>query len=285
MPLDTLILYDSDFNPQADLQAIARAHRINSFHTHNLLIFRLISTHSNTHPASSEAYESIANMFSIEEHVYKRAFRKYIASKEVLKHGVFDGQSLPSSESEEEKIKEHLFQPIDCINNSNSNGHGNCRNVMDRIEMASFACRQSLDLLSEHTIQILCDRSVDSCQLDGSSVERLCIDVDTREHLQLIKLHYDIHRVGRMVDSLKKTGHVGYAPSEDVLEVWRPLLRALSNPNSSKSSKPSSSNLGAMVSKEEGQIVLTRKQRRKASQAIQVIIEEDMEGGEFSLQV
>ena len=37
---DTVIIYDSDFNPQVDLQAIDRAHRIGQ--TKTVMIYRLI---------------------------------------------------------------------------------------------------------------------------------------------------------------------------------------------------------------------------------------------------
>jgi SNF2 family DNA or RNA helicase len=41
---DTVILYDSDWNPQVDLQAMERAHRIGQ--TKTVRIFRLICSNS-----------------------------------------------------------------------------------------------------------------------------------------------------------------------------------------------------------------------------------------------
>lgn len=67
---DTVILFDSDFNPQQDLQAQDRAHRIGQ--TKPVLVFRLIS--SNT----------------IESHILSRAASKRKLEQLVIGEGRFN---------------------------------------------------------------------------------------------------------------------------------------------------------------------------------------------------
>lgn len=73
---DTVILFDSDWNPQMDLQAISRTHRIGQ--SKKVLILRLISKGPDS------------NIPSIEQKVLDRAHRKLLASRTVLAEGVFD---------------------------------------------------------------------------------------------------------------------------------------------------------------------------------------------------
>lgn len=73
---DTVILFDSDWNPQADLQAISRAHRIGQ--TRPVLVLRLVSTGPDEHT------------YSVEQRILRRAAKKLNAERQVLANGLFD---------------------------------------------------------------------------------------------------------------------------------------------------------------------------------------------------
>ena len=73
---DTVILYDSDWNPQQDLQAISRAHRIGQ--TRPVLVLRLLSLGPDEHSCS------------VDQHILRRASRKLQAERQVLADGLFD---------------------------------------------------------------------------------------------------------------------------------------------------------------------------------------------------
>jgi chromodomain-helicase-DNA-binding protein 1 len=70
MTADTVILFDSDWNPQADLQAMARAHRIGQ--KKNVTVFRFISKDT------------------IEEEILERARNKIILEHLIISLGVTD---------------------------------------------------------------------------------------------------------------------------------------------------------------------------------------------------
>lgn len=67
---DTVILFDSDWNPQIDLQAQARVHRIGQ--ETEVRVFRLISEHS------------------IEETIFEKAKNKLALEHEAIECGKFD---------------------------------------------------------------------------------------------------------------------------------------------------------------------------------------------------
>jgi chromodomain-helicase-DNA-binding protein 1 len=70
MTADTCIIFDSDWNPQADLQAMARAHRIGQ--KSHVMVYRLVSKDT------------------IEEDVLERARRKMILEYAIINLGVTD---------------------------------------------------------------------------------------------------------------------------------------------------------------------------------------------------
>jgi len=70
MTADTVILFDSDWNPQADLQAMARAHRIGQ--KNHVMVYRLVSKDT------------------IEEEILERARNKMILEHLVISLGVTD---------------------------------------------------------------------------------------------------------------------------------------------------------------------------------------------------
>merc|ERR1712154_133971 len=67
---DTVILFDSDWNPQQDLQAMARCHRIGQ--TKEVRIFRLIADNT------------------IEEAIFERAQKKLDLERKAIECGKFD---------------------------------------------------------------------------------------------------------------------------------------------------------------------------------------------------
>ncbi|KAJ3128207.1 hypothetical protein HK098_004953 [Nowakowskiella sp. JEL0407] len=83
---DTVIIFDSDWNPHQDLQAQDRAHRIGQ--TKEVRIYRLITVRS------------------IEEHILARAQYKLDMDKKVIQGGKFDQKT---SEKEREDLLRSLF--------------------------------------------------------------------------------------------------------------------------------------------------------------------------------
>ena len=71
MTADTVIMFDSDWNPQADLQAMARAHRIGQ--KNHVMVYRLVSKDT------------------VEEEVLERARKKMILEYAIISLGVTDG--------------------------------------------------------------------------------------------------------------------------------------------------------------------------------------------------
>lgn len=79
---DTVIIFDSDWNPQMDLQAQARAHRIGQKNA--VLVVRLISL------------GPFPGLASVEEILLKRAQQKLKTEAQVLQKGTFGGISTTS---------------------------------------------------------------------------------------------------------------------------------------------------------------------------------------------
>ncbi|GAA6082874.1 chromodomain-helicase-DNA-binding protein 1-like isoform X1 [Tachysurus ichikawai] len=96
MEADTVIFYDSDYNPQNDLQAESRAHRIGQ--TRPVKVFRLLG------------------MDTVEEDIYSHANAKLKLYKAVIKSGLFplsrDSQDAAES-SEIKKLGVHKRPPSD----------------------------------------------------------------------------------------------------------------------------------------------------------------------------
>ncbi|SCV00416.1 LAME_0G09560g1_1 [Lachancea meyersii CBS 8951] len=77
MTADTVIIFDSDWNPQADLQAMARAHRIGQ--KNHVMVYRFVSKDT------------------VEEEVLERARKKMILEYAIISLGVTDGSSFSQS--------------------------------------------------------------------------------------------------------------------------------------------------------------------------------------------
>lgn len=79
---DTVILYDSDWNPQQDLQAMSRAHRLGQ--TKSVLVLRLVSI--GIHDDKNETIK----FPSIEERILRIAKHKLETEKRIFAEGEFD---------------------------------------------------------------------------------------------------------------------------------------------------------------------------------------------------
>ncbi|KFG43896.1 putative SWI2/SNF2 Brahma-like, partial [Toxoplasma gondii p89] len=80
---DTVVLFDSDFNPHQDLQAMCRAHRLGQ--TKQVKVFRLVT------------------ISGVEEIILEKANRKLNIDQMVIQAGMFDNKS--SEELREEKLR------------------------------------------------------------------------------------------------------------------------------------------------------------------------------------
>eukprot|EP00758_Cryptobia_borreli_P005328 Tbor_TRINITY_DN4843_c0_g1::TRINITY_DN4843_c0_g1_i1::g.1359::m.1359 len=90
---NNVILYDSDWNPQMDLQAQDRAHRIGQ--KRNVLIFRFITDGT------------------LEERIYKRALKKLYLDAMVVQHGRITNATGPSKGGSSDKVsKEELMSMV-----------------------------------------------------------------------------------------------------------------------------------------------------------------------------
>ena len=90
MTADTVILFDSDWNPQADLQAMARAHRIGQ--TKPVTIYRLVSKET------------------VEEEVLERARNKLIMEFITIQRGVTDKDSKEFNDRMT-RVSNHIAEP------------------------------------------------------------------------------------------------------------------------------------------------------------------------------
>ena len=80
---DTVILFDSDWNPQQDLQAISRAHRIGQRRA--VLVLRLVSQGPDLRTPS------------VEQHILRRAHKKLVAERQILADGAFAMGTAPTA--------------------------------------------------------------------------------------------------------------------------------------------------------------------------------------------
>jgi chromodomain-helicase-DNA-binding protein 1-like len=83
---DTVILYDSDWNPQADLQAIGRAHRIGQ--TKPVRVIRLMTVNS------------------VEEVILRRALLKLQLTKKVMSGGALTGLADTADDDQEDTVQQ-----------------------------------------------------------------------------------------------------------------------------------------------------------------------------------
>lgn len=114
---DTVILYDSDWNPQNDLQAIARVHRIGQ--TKSVNIYRLVTRHS------------------VEENVLERAKQKMVLDQLVIQSmsGVSGAKSIGKDEIQAilKFSAQHLFTNSPGSKSNDSSVSGMTKNDLDDI--------------------------------------------------------------------------------------------------------------------------------------------------------
>lgn len=108
---DTVIFYDSDWNPQADIQAMSRAHRLGQ--TKTVLVLRLVTpgyTDSSNSNNSSGSSGSGAVIPSAEQRILRAASHKLAAERVVLADGQFDmGTSVYDSNGKIKKKKKKMM--------------------------------------------------------------------------------------------------------------------------------------------------------------------------------
>ncbi|ODV96681.1 hypothetical protein PACTADRAFT_48505 [Pachysolen tannophilus NRRL Y-2460] len=80
MTADTVIIFDSDWNPQADLQAMARAHRIGQ--KNHVMVYRFVSKDT------------------VEEQVLEKARKKMILEYAIISLGIADNNNKASKKNE-----------------------------------------------------------------------------------------------------------------------------------------------------------------------------------------
>lgn len=88
MTADTVIIFDSDWNPQADLQAMARAHRIGQ--KNHVMVYRFVSKDT------------------VEEEVLERARKKMILEYAIISLGVTDNNRNKKNEPSAGELSEIL---------------------------------------------------------------------------------------------------------------------------------------------------------------------------------
>jgi len=138
MTADTCIIFDSDWNPQADLQAMGRAHRIGQ--KNHVMVYRLVSKDT------------------IEEDVLERARRKMILEYAIINLGVTDkgkGQKsdLPSEE-------------LSAIIKSGASNMFKANNNQEKLE------NMNIDDVLEHAEDHDTTGSLDGAQLGGEDFLR-----------------------------------------------------------------------------------------------------------------
>lgn len=118
MTADTVIIFDSDWNPQADLQAMARAHRIGQ--KKHVMVYRFVSKDT------------------VEEQVLERARRKMILEYAVISLGITEANKSkkvdPSSKELSEILKFGAGSMFQAKNNQKKLEDMNLDDVLDRAE-------------------------------------------------------------------------------------------------------------------------------------------------------
>ncbi|CCD27047.1 uncharacterized protein NDAI_0J01550 [Naumovozyma dairenensis CBS 421] len=119
MTADTVIIFDSDWNPQADLQAMARAHRIGQ--KNHVMVYRLVSKDT------------------VEEEVLERARKKMILEYAIISLGVTDGKKRkqatePNAGELSEILKFGAGKMFTVKDNQQKLEHLNLDDVLDHAE-------------------------------------------------------------------------------------------------------------------------------------------------------
>jgi ATP-dependent DNA helicase len=145
VPADTVILFDNDWNPQMDLQAIDRVHRIGQ--TKPVKIFRFV----------------IRN--SIEEILISKSSSKRFLEKLIIQMGEFKFNKLKKIIEAEESVEGSSMNVKELLELSKSLLKVNKENDEVKSTYDIRAPRERKELLSKHEISELLDRSK-SCYLN-----------------------------------------------------------------------------------------------------------------------
>ncbi|ANB15712.1 Irc5p [Sugiyamaella lignohabitans] len=134
---DTVIIFDSDWNPQQDLQAMDRVHRIGQ--TKPVVIYRLAT--SNT----------------VEQKLLERAGAKRKLEQVVIESGRFKGFGFEGANQEEtvENMKKELNKGKAAFKSSMEISNKDLQIIMDRSPEAYQRARDGAEGLSEHIASII----------------------------------------------------------------------------------------------------------------------------------
>lgn len=135
---DTIILFDSDFNPQMDLQAQDRAHRYGQ--TRNVLVLRFVSRGPGNTP-------------SVEQKMLRTAAQRLRAEASVIGAGRFD-QSKATTSTKQHLLREILSQAGDVMASSSSAAQSEHIDVEELSELCSRTDEERPVML-EHMKQAL----------------------------------------------------------------------------------------------------------------------------------
>nr|6FTX_W Chain W, Chromatin-remodeling ATPase [Saccharomyces cerevisiae] len=145
MTADTVVIFDSDWNPQADLQAMARAHRIGQ--KNHVMVYRLVSKDTVEEEVLERARKKMIleyDMDSIGESEVRalyKAILKFGNLKEILDELIADG-TLPvkSFEKYGETYDEMMEAAKDCVHEEEKNR----KEILEKLEKHATAYRAKL---------------------------------------------------------------------------------------------------------------------------------------------
>ncbi|KAJ2863608.1 ATP-dependent DNA helicase Hrp3, partial [Coemansia asiatica] len=145
---DTVILYDSDFNPQADMQAMARAHRIGQ--KKQVSVYRFVSKNT------------------IEEDILERAKRKMVLEYCIIKG--MDTSGLHITESERKQIEKSKQGKSGGIVGSSSGG-----STFSRDELAAILKFGASSMFADDSV------TMQQHRLDDMDLDKMLEDAEQAE--------------------------------------------------------------------------------------------------------
>ncbi|KAJ1818996.1 ATP-dependent DNA helicase Hrp3, partial [Coemansia sp. RSA 2598] len=145
---DTVILYDSDFNPQADMQAMARAHRIGQ--KKQVSVYRFVSKNT------------------IEEDILERAKRKMVLEYCIIKG--MDTSGLHITESERKQIEKSKQGKSGGIVGSSSGG-----STFSRDELAAILKFGASSMFADDSV------TMQQHKLDDMDLDKMLEDAEQAE--------------------------------------------------------------------------------------------------------
>ncbi|KAA3676738.1 chromodomain-helicase-DNA-binding protein 5 [Paragonimus westermani] len=133
---DTVILYDSDWNPQCDLQALSRAHRIGQ--SRHVVVYRFVTRHSMEERVSLVARRKLALTDLVVNQRQQRIQRKSL-NVQPLEPGTSDtsAEVTPGDveQSEEQADTGETTEPLLVTHKGDQTSKGSVSNRLSRAEM------------------------------------------------------------------------------------------------------------------------------------------------------